>query len=235
MTDIDQTIYKMLTTNTGIHMLDSGGDDGRAWQRNQKKTIEDFLAEPEVSVDDQTYNSKTKEYERVTTSEELDYTISLFHFLRNQLEFDTLCNEYNALPCDDWESDIYGVSKDQAQWLEDHDLIVGESWNSYNYDSNLSQVIQGTNVNKPENSSNFEYPDYVLLQIHNGADVRGGYTDAKLFRISEYSYFCLENIDGQIGDTSVDNRYNGTSLTDEDGKNVEIGKDDKIELWLSEA
>jgi len=28
---------------------------------------------------------------------------------------------------------------------------------------------------------------YVLLQIHNGADARGGYTDAKLFKVNDYS------------------------------------------------
>ena len=34
-------IYKMLTENTGIHFLDSGFSNGRMWQRNQKKTIQD--------------------------------------------------------------------------------------------------------------------------------------------------------------------------------------------------
>ena len=28
---------------------------------------------------------------------------------------------------------------------------------------------------------------YVLLQIHGGADVRGGYTDAKLFKLHEHA------------------------------------------------
>ena len=41
-TMIEQTIYNMLTENTGTHMLDSGGGSGRHWQRNQKKSIEDF-------------------------------------------------------------------------------------------------------------------------------------------------------------------------------------------------
>ena len=37
-----ELIYKMLTENTGVHMLDSGGAYGRNWERNQVKTIEDF-------------------------------------------------------------------------------------------------------------------------------------------------------------------------------------------------
>ena len=47
--------------------------------------------------------------------------------------------------------------------------------NSFNWDSDLSQDIQ----------YQFLYIDnacYVLIQIHNGADARGGYTSAKLFK-----------------------------------------------------
>ena len=47
-----EIIYKMLTENTGIHMCDSGGEDGRMWQRNQKKSYNDFDNEPEITKDD---------------------------------------------------------------------------------------------------------------------------------------------------------------------------------------
>jgi len=36
MKDTKKVIYKMLTENTGVHMCDSGGENGRHWQRNQK-------------------------------------------------------------------------------------------------------------------------------------------------------------------------------------------------------
>ena len=48
--DIKKTIYKMLTENTGTHFLDSGGANGRNWQRNQTKTIKDFQDEPEAKL-----------------------------------------------------------------------------------------------------------------------------------------------------------------------------------------
>jgi hypothetical protein len=51
----DQTskvIYEMLTENTGKHFLDSGGEDGRHWQHNQKRSFKDFKNEPEISKDD---------------------------------------------------------------------------------------------------------------------------------------------------------------------------------------
>ena len=40
MKDIEEVIYKMLTENTGVHMCDSGGENGRHWQRNQKKNLQ---------------------------------------------------------------------------------------------------------------------------------------------------------------------------------------------------
>ena len=39
---IEQTIFDMITENTGTHMLDSGGVAGRNWQRNKEKTLADF-------------------------------------------------------------------------------------------------------------------------------------------------------------------------------------------------
>ena len=34
-TDLEGLVYDMLSTNTGVHFMDSGGDNGRHWQRNQ--------------------------------------------------------------------------------------------------------------------------------------------------------------------------------------------------------
>ena len=46
---LEKIIYKMLIENTGIHMCDSGGDDGRGWQRNQKKSLKDFIDETDTT------------------------------------------------------------------------------------------------------------------------------------------------------------------------------------------
>jgi hypothetical protein len=35
----EEIIYEMLTESTGTNFLDSGGDNGRFWQRNQTKTL----------------------------------------------------------------------------------------------------------------------------------------------------------------------------------------------------
>jgi len=158
----------MLTENTGRHPLDSGGAYGRAWERNQARTIEDFESEPEEKY---TYRKSGNYLER---------TVSVFHFL-SQLDMDELCEEFNAMPCMDWDADdeVYGVSKAQWDWLKSKfEVKVGYTFNTYNGDSDLSQILQGSWVEIDDEV-------YLLLQIHGGCDARGGYTNAKLFTTPE--------------------------------------------------
>jgi len=175
-----QLVYEMLTENTGSHFLDSGGTDGRMWQRNQKKTIEDFENE-----DEELYQLDAK-------YKEINRTVSVFHYLTNNLEIDDICEEFNKIQeeSDNWDAgadcDAYGVSKEAWSYLlNTHDddngweeLTVQRTWNTYNYDSDLSQILQGANLT-------IDDEQYILIQIHNGADARGGYTDAKLFKMEE--------------------------------------------------
>lgn len=154
----------MLIENTGTHFLDSGGAYGRAWERNQGKTIEDFECEPEERwVYDKRFNS-------------LDRTVSVFHYL-SQLETDWVCDYFNAMGCPDWDAEeVYGVSKAQWDWLNSKcEVEIDYAFNTYNGDSDLSQILQGSWL-----VINDEH--YLLLQIHGGCDARGGYTDAKLFK-----------------------------------------------------
>jgi len=164
-----ELIYQMLTESTGTHFLDSGGDNNRHWQRNQKKTIEDF---------------ENEEAETFYKDGEYFYRdLSVFHYL-NELELDEICNDFNDINKNekDWDSDInYGVSKKAGEFLTDcFEIEVKQNINTYNYESDLSQTLQYTFVD-------INCVEYVLLQIHNGADVRGGYTDAKLFKLPKYS------------------------------------------------
>jgi len=177
----EQLIYSMLTENTGTHMLDSGGDNGRMWQRNANKSLQDFADAPaEIYQYDTKYN-------------EIHRTVSVFHFLTNDLFVDDIAFNFNELNTNakDWDADciissnfkkendasLYGVSVNA--WLDlvsSNEVEVSRSWNTYNGDSDLSQILQGATL-----TINNEH--YVLIQIHGGADARGGYTDAKLFKI----------------------------------------------------
>ena len=157
----EQIIYEMLTENTGRHMLDSGGENGRSWQRNQVKSLEDFKNEARTRFDVKYY----------------DATISLFHHLTEKLtyspEWTAAFNEYAATREDGW-----------LELMESFPTEMGMkrlfTENSYNRESLLSQVIQYTVMDTGSET-------LVALQIHGGADVRGGYTAPRVFSIdSEY-------------------------------------------------
>ncbi len=217
-----QLVYEMLTESTGIAIMDSGGGENRHWQRNQKRTLAEFEADPQVELEQPTEKM---------TSKELEYTISVFHYLvdTDRIGLDEICERYNALKCPDWESDIYGVSKSQAKWLNKHGFEIGEAFNTYNGESSLSQVLQGTYLKLGVES-------YVLLQIHNGCDVRGGYTDAKLFCLPD-DWMPCEDVYGTITrrngeQVQIENSYDGYSLTDEEGEGVELESGDQVELGL---
>ncbi len=248
MKTAEQQIFEMLVECTGQAMCDSGGIQqsdgsfiqgyGRNWQINKKKTLADFENEPEVKLE--FYEGKA-EY----------YVISVFHYLSKQLEIDGICQEFNNIPLDDWDcEDYYGVSTKAGKLLDSYNVEkIGGSWNSYNGESSLSQVIQGTYVRIADN-------DYVVLQIHGGCDVRGGYTDSKLFRIANDYGECLapEDVYGTItlkdADTKTpalpgcedvmkediiqfDNNYDGYSLRTEDNQDLEIKETDNVSIALS--
>ena len=175
--DTKQIVYGMLTENTGTHFLDSGDSNGRMWQRNAKKTIQDFENEDEQSYEfDFKYN-------------EIYRTVSVFHYLTNNLEIDDICEQFNKLQNenDNWDDDgyFYGVSLEAGNFLNSlKDVQNKRRWNTYNGDSDLSQILQGTTL-----EIDGEY--YFIIQIHGGADARGGYTHAKMFKSG---YFCDGNI-----------------------------------------
>ena len=163
-----EIIYGMLIENTGTYIFDSGGAYGRAWERNQGKTIEDFEGEPEESY---TYHKRGNYLER---------RVSVFHYL-SQLQTDWICDYFNEMPCGDWDADgeVYGVSQFQWDWLNlKCEVKVDRTFNTYNGDSDLSQILQGSwlTINDEQ---------YLLLQVHGGCDARGGYTNAKLFQCQE--------------------------------------------------
>lgn len=180
-TKVQNLVYKMITENTGSHMLDSGGAYGRMWQRNQNKSIQDFIKAPECTLE--ITNCKYSDIERI----ELNVTISVFHHMVNRLELDALCDRFNRRKVANWYSkEFYGVSDKGESFLLEH-FEAGESFNTYNWSGNYSQVLQGCELEHKETGDK-----YMLIQIHGGCDVRGGYTDAKLFKLS-CEYFLSED------------------------------------------
>lgn len=216
-----QLIKEMLIENTGKHFLDSGGSSNRHWQKNQGINFEN---QPCVEFD--------------IYGNEIDITINIYPYLKSaNLELDHICDTFNDLQdkYDNWNgtgelTECYGVSLQAWGYLENNfeDIKIINTWNTYNGDSFLSQVLQGSYLEINGES-------YVLFQIHGGADVRGGYTNAKLFKLDQFQeYLPCETVYGEIDGIQVDNLYDGYNLTDENGNEVEIKENSKIELYLME-
>jgi hypothetical protein len=172
-----EVIYEMLTEDTGKHFLDSGGEDGRNWQRNQKKTLEDFENEP------------------VITKDEDIITKSLFHHLVDSCEYlPQLTKQFN-----DWiNEDKYhcidnrnGRSHIIADVEDFMDKFVypddkSDCTYTYNFDNCLSQDIQWIS------SGDLYKNDIIALCIHNGADARGGMTNYKFFKIDPDQFYMMD-------------------------------------------
>lgn len=196
MATIKNIIAKMLKENTGTHFLDSGGNDGRAWQRNQKINFEKT---PRMEVD------------------KYGVTVSTYHYLKDILELNEVTKKVNSF-----------ITKNKLHWVDEvaeemeakelfyYDLeSFSETINTYNGEDNLSQILL---------FKTFKILDdvYVLLQVHNGADVRGGYTDCKCFKLNGY-LTGLVDIYGTIEGKEVSNTYNGYCLTwEEDNEEVDF-------------
>lgn len=185
----------MFTENTGTHLLDSGGAYGRNWQRNQGKTLSDFLNAPSA-----------------TWERDYGVTLSAWHFLNDRVTYsktaEVLTRLMHVWELNDYENRNLYHGSDQVEFLETIGAEAISDWfNTYNWDNCLSQDLQ---------FYEFELMglEFVLLQVHGGADARGGYTLPVIFEVPDESwiYQCNEaslycpncHVSGNYGDCEGD-------------------------------
>jgi len=168
-TPIEQAIADMLQDNTGCHILDSGGAYGRSWERNRH--IQDFRQLPRFAI-------------QIEKDGTFLTSLNVFHFLTEKLALDEHCQGLQS-----WFNSFAAKNPDMS-WpetietffekkLKPRDWSESYSENTYNRESQLSQVLQYWVYEDPNNQA------YVWLQIHGGCDVRGGYTAPRIFQIIE--------------------------------------------------
>jgi len=178
MKNIKKEIEKMLRESTGSHFLDSGGAYGRNWQRNQE--IKSFDDLPEFTVTGNKWNGKDVE---------IDITINIYHYLINMLEITEESEKLNRKLQRFMNSndDPYLTNMEEfAEKLEESGEYGSINLvNTYNFDNNLSQVLQFITI------ENCSMETFIILSIHQGCDVRGGYTKPKIFAVPELDYFYL--------------------------------------------
>jgi len=181
MSRTNEIIYKMLTEPTGKHMLDSGQDEGRHWQRNQKKSLKDFENEPRLILLDQ--DSDYPYYKKSTFHHLADSCIYLPNENADLVEWVSE-NEYDYFKNENGRS--LGSMYDIEDYMLETYNLEPRVINTYNGESSLTQTLQFVALGDTYDS------DIIALSIHNGADVRGGYTDYKIFKIETdlfYSWY----------------------------------------------
>jgi len=218
-TDADEVIRSQLTENTGRHLLDSGGANGRNWERNQENPP---WEKPEYNVYDggfvvhNVYNHMTRTLSRDRLCVALE--IALYAFGRSDGEkrnswlssmegfADLLREPFYTLEF----ADKYGVPDEVADEVAGYAAGLSDSdrrpftFNTYNSEfGSISQHIQATALGSGP------YAEYWAVCVHGGADIRGGYTAPRIYRsewdtpmTSEFSYYC-ENCDWTDAESCV--------------------------------
>lgn len=177
-------LAEMLIQNTGCNILDSGGAYGRSWERNRH--IQDFRNLSKFTV-------------RINPRGDFDLSYNIFHFLDASIErtkeaeqiekgfyaFASNHEDYHWPECIEEYFKQKLSKRKHTPWKQSY----GE--NTYNRNSDLSQIIQYWVY------ENYSGDEYVWLQIHGGCDARGGYTNPRVFYVTEE--FALARNPGLFG------------------------------------
>lgn len=223
----EEIIANQLAENTGIAMMDSGGANGRMWQRNQMRAaahgqtvLEMFQAQSTAWWDG------------------YGVTISAFHWMTERLDFapelqrrlDRWINlgwiearhpergsryadgPFTNSPAtiDEWLDKQIGRRK---PWVEPHSEFGGWT-NTYNHENLLSQDLQfrlfATTDEHPLGADS-----YVAMSTHNGADARGGYSDFKIYRCDPWEMFDWDGFSAHCPECETEPADPETTLFDQ--------------------
>lgn len=172
MGQTEKIVEGMLKENTGRHFLDSGGAYGRNWELNQTREFDKELSTI------------------VSFRYGIEVTHSVYHWITEHLSYDeelqAVWDEYRNLPENEETHDL-GLMETFPEWLRDekgHEIrgVMGDPdyrpfiENTYNHECLLSQTIQFGVFRLGRRD------DVFMLSVHGGCDVRGGYSNVKIFR-----------------------------------------------------
>ena len=162
---VEKALKGMFCESVGHSMLDSGGAYGYNYDRNRKRY---FKNEPDVFLEeeDNQLNLILVNTFKFLSEALWGYADELTNKIREYMQ-DNDCNEEDTVEA------IGGV-------------LLHKLENTYNYDTILDQTLEFL-------SFTFEDKTYVLIKLHQGCDVRGGYTEPYIFTFDPYEeMFCID-------------------------------------------
>lgn len=213
-TDAEEVIRAQLTENTGTHFLDSGSAYGRHHEENAENPP---WEQPAFDVGDgyvthNVYHHMSEVFGRSESAVAVEAALYAFGrsdewkrepwlptqeaFVQAMMDGEFTEPSLRALGVPD--GFIHDVLQVQREVRDDRSGGIGRrsgpdepfTCNTYNHEfGSLSQVLQGTNIGGL-------YAEYVILQVHQGCDVRGGYTAPRVYTAwdswipHELSFYC---------------------------------------------
>ncbi len=183
----EQMILEQLHECTGRDICDSGGSNGRHWQRNQKKTWDDLTKDPvslEAFVYKHQYPHKLELLGTVKVGAYMKQNLTYRQDLQDAFDKWLVENEEEA-------SDMYETEQISAfvqQFKKNPHFEY-----TYNYDNSLSQDIQFIEF-EWEDAEGYDVKA-AFICVHQGADARGGMGSYKPYEVNYDCYLGYCNID----------------------------------------
>lgn len=160
MNSTEEMILKMMQQPIAKSILDSGSAYGYQYERRK-----DLANAPDGHLEFSVNDGKLQ----------MSATKSMFRYLCANLEYEPVLTEYlevfAATQDDTWG---IGLMEDFARSL----YCTPSSDNTYNFDNILDGCFIFTEFKLSDT-------DIVIVSTHNGCDVRGGYSDPKVFKVLE--------------------------------------------------
>lgn len=170
-TRIEEVADRMLKDSTGSYLTDSGGAYGRHWERNQGRN---FAEEPAVTASWSAWRGRL----------EMCATVSLYHWMVHNLELDADMQASFESYCESRDGSWLLLMEEFSEEFSDEFSPEAEPRviNTYNDPDNcdLSQTIQYVELFAESSYA----PSHVILSVHGGCDVRGGYGKPRCFRLT---------------------------------------------------
>lgn len=193
------TWNQVVRQNTGSHPMDSGGENGRHYQQP--------LPTKAITL---------SSYERDGKIVEVSGVLSLSHFLDATTKIDQKLTK--------WLRKESSTSlSEYAELLADHlgMKVVSKADNTYNHENDLSQNFQYILVGSGDDWHDDLDSCLAIICTHNGADIRGGYSDPVVCRISDKDDYHFFDITLSVCVAGVNNYEEG--YFDEINETLEVG------------